>query len=161
MAHSEPTPNARLDALRARFNARAAGWWRVAADRGQLEQVAFCSDDRMSAEVFDGFAAATRVVPLRATDLGIVRAAITGRVAVSRLSESSAESGSGLWMRKFEATHSVAVPVFDENAAVVRVVSLALGDDGGDDATVSQAILDAATSWFDATTGPTEPMPRQ
>src|SRR4051812_21966330 len=106
-----PTPQDRLDSLRERFCARAAGWWRVAGDR--LEQVAFSADADMPGEVARGFAGATRSVPMDRGDLGIVRAAATGEPAVSRVDDLPADSGSGLWLRRFGATRSVAVPVRD------------------------------------------------
>ena len=143
------SPKSRLEALRTRFHARAAGWWRISADRSQLLQVAFCADATMPADVSASFANATRVVSVEATDLGIVKAAISGLVAVSRLNDLSPDAGSGLWLRRFEAERSVAVPVFDEESEVVGVVSLALGD-RHDDLTVSLAILETAAEWRDA-----------
>src|SRR6185437_2196304 len=92
-----PTPHALLAALRGRFHARAAGWWRVAGDR--LEQVAFSAAADMPGDVAREFAGSTRSVPLARADLGIVKAAVTCEVAVSRADELPADSGSGLWLR--------------------------------------------------------------
>src|SRR2546421_605808 len=133
-----PTPHDRLDALRVRFHARAAGWWRVAGDR--LEQVAFCAAADMPDSVVRDFARAALSVPLSAGDLGIVRAANRGEPAVSRASELPADTGSGLWLGRFGAIRSVAVPVCEASGSVVRVVSLALAGATPEDADVAEAI---------------------
>ena len=100
----------------------------------------------MPIEVASTFAENTRNVSLDAKDLGIVKAALTGRVAVSLLEELPADSGSGLWLRRFEASCSVAVPIVDDESCEIAVVSLALAD-RGDDAVVSRAIRETASSW--------------
>ena len=137
----------RLEALRARFNARAAGWWRVAADSRELKLVAFAAAADMPVEVSSGFAETTRSVSLQAVELGIVKAAISKAVSVSRLSEISPESGSGLWLRRFEAVRSVAVPIRDDRGNTRDVVSLALAELSPDDESVSRVILETASSW--------------
>jgi hypothetical protein len=145
MTDPGPTPHDRLEALRGRFLARAAGWWRVNGDR--LEQVAFSAAADMPVEVARGFAEATVSVPLGRSDLGIVRALEAGAPAVSRASELPADSGSGLWLRRFGAVRSVAVPVRDASGTVVRVVSLALAEESPDDNLVAGAIAAEAASW--------------
>ncbi len=136
----DPAPHDLLDALRRRFDARAAGWWRTAADR--LEQVAFAADANLDDDVARGFAEATRSVPLDQGDLGIVRAAVTGKPAVSRTVDHPAESGSGLWLRRFGASRSIAVPVGDG-----WVVSLAMAGDLPDDESIASAIRNEAERW--------------
>ena len=143
-----PTPHDRLDALRGRFRARAAGCWRVDGDR--LEQVAFSAADDLPGEVARGFAGATRSVSLDEAGLGIVRAARSGVPVVSRAEDLPAGSGSGLWLRRFAATLSVAVPVNDASGAVAPGSSrLALngGDADADDAAVAEAIRAEAGAW--------------
>ena len=142
MRDAGPTPLKCLDALRVRFGARAAGWWRVDGDR--LEQVAFSAAADMPEDVSVGFAGATRSVPMGHGDLGIVRAAATGTPAVSRASELPADSGSGLWLRRFGAARSVAVPVPRGNG---WVVSMALASETPDDASVAAAIRSEAEGW--------------
>lgn len=144
-----PTPHERLDALRGRFRARAAGWWRVDAEGDRLEQVAFAADVDLPEDVAVGFAGATRSVAMDEANLGIVRAARSGVPVVSRADALPGESGSGLWLRRFGATRSVAVPVVDGSGAVARVVSLALNgnEDGDGDAAIVAAILAEAETW--------------
>jgi hypothetical protein len=115
----------RLAALRARVVGRAAGAWRVEA--GRLEQVAFDPAPDLTPEVAEGFAQATRSVELARGDLGIVRAAVSGRVVVSLASGLPADRGSGYWLRAFGASRSVAVPIAGEDGEVSLVVSVALG----------------------------------
>jgi hypothetical protein len=115
----------RIASLRVRLNARAAGWWRVEGDHVVL--VAFDAAPDMPAEVSIGFVSATTTVSLARLDLGVVRAAVTNQVAVSRLDELPADTGSGLWLRRFGASRSVAVPTPD------GVVSVALGAEPEDE----------------------------
>ena len=137
----------RLEALRARLNARAAGWWRVVGDSGKLKLVAFSAAADMPGEVSSGFVETTRSVSLQAVELGIVKAAISCEVSVSRLSEISPEAGSGLWLRRFKAVRSVAVPILDDRGGTSDVVSLALANFSPDDESISRMILETATSW--------------
>ena len=146
MERDPDSPKSRLDDLRSRFHARAAGCWRVSPDRSALEQVAFSAHELMTAEVSEGFASATRLVPFHAAELGIVNAATSGQVTVSRLAEISPDSGSGLWLRRFEATRSVAVPLIDDSG-LIGVVSIALSDPDPDDQEVARAIREAVTTW--------------
>lgn len=136
-----------LAGLRARVEARAAGWWRVAGDR--LEQVAFLTAEDMPAEVTREFARATRSVHIEQASLGIVGAARTGQVTVSRVDELPADSGSGHWLRRFAAARSVAVPVRDRSGALVRVVSVALVGSSADDALIARIISDEASCWVE------------
>ena len=131
--------------LRARLNARAAGWWRLAEDT--LELVAFAPADDMPETVAEGFAQATASVPLAATGLGIVRAVLSGGPAVSRIDELSADGGSGFWLRRFGAVRTIAVPARDAAGTIVRVVSVALADDQPVDQAVATLIRVAAETW--------------
>ena len=125
--------------------ARAAGWWRVRGDR--LEQVAFAAAADMPAEVARGFAEATRSVPLSLSALGIVKAAVGARVVVSRAAGLPPDHGSGLWLRRFTAARSVAVPVSDDTGAVRRVVSVALHEASPADAELAEFVRQAAAAW--------------
>ncbi len=138
MNDSGPNPTDRLNTLLHHVRARAAGWWNVVADR--LELVAFSAAEDLPGEVARGFAEATRSVPISAANLGIVRAARSGQTAVSRTEALPPDSGSGLWLRRFGADRSVAVPIFDGSGTVVMVVSLALSG-REDDASVEAEIL--------------------
>ncbi len=147
MDRDQGFPHTRLEALRARINARAAGWWRVSIDFRELKLIAFSAAADMPVEVSSGFAETTRSVSLRAVELGIVKAAISRKVSVSRLSEISTEAGSGLWLARFEAVRSVAVPIRYDRGNTRGVVSLALAEFSPDDEWVSRMILETATSW--------------
>ena len=114
-----------LAALRSRLSARAAGIWEVSGDR--LEQVAFDAALDMPSEVANRFADATRSVDLARLDLGIVKAAATGRVVVSVADDLPADTGSGYWLRAFGATRSVAAPIVGPGGHITLVVSVALG----------------------------------
>lgn len=61
---------------------REAGYWR--ADGARLVQVAFVPGEGLDPDVAREFAEATQSVPLSETGLGIVAAATSGEVAVSR-----------------------------------------------------------------------------
>lgn len=147
MNPSRPARDDILGALRDRLDARAAGWWRRVGER--LEGVAFVRAADLPESVARDFSGATRSVPLTQTDLGIVRAAVTGRPTVSRAEDGRPDSGSSLWLRRFGAERSVAVPVPDDSGAVVGVVSVALSDSKGDDEAIAAAVAAAARGWSD------------
>lgn len=99
-----------------------------------MAQVAFVAAADLPAEVASSFAEATQAVPFSRSNLGIVQAATTAAVAVSRVADLPAEAGSGRWLRAFEAERSVAVPLLDPSGVVAAVLSVALdaappGDD--------------------------------
>jgi hypothetical protein len=145
MSEDPSPPSAQLEALRAALGARAAGWWRVTDDR--LNLVAFAPAPDLPAEVAHGFAEAARSVPITPSRLGIVRAALDGSPVVSRAAELPPEEGSGLWLRRFGAGRSVAVPVRDRSGAVAWVVSVALADTPPPDDAVDRSVADAAATW--------------
>jgi DNA-binding IclR family transcriptional regulator len=116
--------DAALDALLAALGGRATGLWRLGP--GGLRLAAFRAAADMPPEVRDGFADATRLVPLDRPDLSIVRAAVEGRPVVARAAEWDAAAGSGYWLRAFGAERSVAVPLRDLDGRVVAVLSIAL-----------------------------------
>src|SRR5262245_14200077 len=97
--------------LRLDLEARAAGYWWHAGD--WLEQVAFVASPAIGADVVARFAEATRSVALSRTELGIVRAALSGEPTVSRVEDLPEDDGSGYWLRAFGAVRSVAVPLKD------------------------------------------------
>ncbi len=127
------------------LSARAAGVWRVEGDR--LVQVAFVAGDGLAEEVARAFAEATRSVPRTQGDLGIVRAATLGVVTASRSAELPAETGSGLWLRAFGASRSVAVPLLDAGGSVYAVVSVALAESPLDDRAVADRIRSGSPGW--------------
>ncbi len=128
----------RLADLARALSARAAGVWRVEGDR--LVQVAFVAGEGLAEEVARAFAEATRSVSRAEGDLGIVRAANLGVVTASRTAELPAESGSGLWLRAFGASRSVAVPLLDARGSVHAIVSVALAESPLDDQAVADRI---------------------
>jgi hypothetical protein len=93
---------------------------------GHLVLEAFAASNDLPAPVTTGFAEATRSVALAFTDLGIVRAAVTGQTAVSRASELPPDTGSGRWLRAFDAEVSIAAPLLDSAGRVLAVLSVAL-----------------------------------
>lgn len=125
------------DLLRA-LGARAAGLWTVHGE--SLVQAAFAACPEMPADVARTFAESTRNVPLLDQSLGIVAAAMTGDVRVSRVAELAAETGSGRWLRAFGAERSVAVPLRGARGAVVAVLSVALGRGAASDASVAEHV---------------------
>ncbi len=112
-----------IEQLGQALGARAAGLWTVG--EGGLLQVAFWAAPDLSREVADGFALATQRVSLDQVTLGIVRAALDGLPFVSIARDLPPESGSGLWLRRFGADRSVAVPLH-RDSLVIGVVSVAL-----------------------------------
>lgn len=150
MTSHEPTSVDRLEAFRAEIGARAAGWWRL-RDEG-LELVAFAAVRDILSSVALEFMLATHRVALSQTAMGIVKAAVEGVVVVSRVEELPPDAGSGLWLRRFGAARSVAVPVSVTEGGVRRIVSVALGGSPPDDAEVASAIRQAAASWPEAAT---------
>jgi hypothetical protein len=108
VAMSGPVERA-LDELIARHDGRAAGLWR--RDGDALRQVAFRPAPDLPDGVRDGFAAATLRVPLSATDLSIVQAAVAGRPVLAIASALPPDAGSGRWLRAFGAACSLAVPL--------------------------------------------------
>ena len=145
MSLSQAEPNALLSALRETLNARAAGWWRVAD--GRLEQVAFVAASDMPVGVSHGFAEATRSVGLDQSDLSIVQAATTGLLTAFKAEERPAGTGSGLWLRRFGAGVSVAVPIRGLDGEVAWVVSVALEDGQSDPRAVGAVIGESAADW--------------
>ena len=116
----------RVFGLCAALGACAAGYWRLDAEAKRLVQVVFVPGDALDPLVGREFAAVTAEVFLSQTSLGIVVAAITGRLAVSRVEDLPGSSGSGRWLRAFGASRSVAVPVDDMSGSIRGVVSVAL-----------------------------------
>lgn len=115
------SPREAVRSLLIDLGARAAGCWRVEGDR--LVQAAFVGAENLPVEVAREFATATSSVPLDRIELGIVRACVEGVVAVSIAAELPPDVGSGLWLRRFGAERSVAVPI--EGSGGVVSVALA------------------------------------
>jgi hypothetical protein len=131
----------------ARLGARAAGYWRIDRQADRLLQVAFAAGEGLDPEVARRFAAGTVSVPLDQSGLGIVAAAVTGRPAISLVESLPEESGSGKWLRSFDASRSVAVPIRGPDGGVLGVFSVALSwANPLDDQAVIERILDSAGS---------------
>lgn len=106
------------------LDGRAIGLWRIEADG--LVQVCFDAPS-IDPGAARRFAEATRSLELDRLNLGIVKAASTGKVTVSLVAELPAESGSGYWLRAFGAERSVAVPLEVNEGTIGWVFSIALG----------------------------------
>lgn len=129
-----------VEGLLRTLDARAAGCWRAEADR--LVQEAFVGAVDLPEEVAREFASATEVVSLDRIELGIVRAAVERAPVVSVAAELPAEVGSGLWLRRFGAARSVAVPLVDVREAIFGVLAVAIPPSATTDDEVVQIIRD-------------------
>ncbi len=107
--------------VREALGAQAAGWWTL--DAGLLTLRAFDPGPTFPDNCVEPFTEAARVVPVDRVELGVARAA-AGTSARSVAVELPNDVGSGYWLRRFGATHSVAVPVRAADGRVVAVVSM-------------------------------------
>lgn len=99
-----------LDEYLAATNSRAVGLWRLAGD--ELHVIGFRGHPTMPEDVVEGFAAATEVVTLQQTGLGIVKAAVSQQPTVALLATSGGTlAGSASWLERFESVQSLAVPI--------------------------------------------------
>lgn len=105
------------------LDARAVGVWSVVGDRLEIDR--FWPAPDLPDVVAREFVDATRSVGLAETGLGIVAAVVDRRPRVSVAASLPEGSGSGLWLRRFGASRSLAVPVL-RGGEVVGVVSAAL-----------------------------------
>ena len=123
-----------LDDLLAATGARATGLWTVNED--ELRQIGFRAVNDMADIVKREFADATLNVPLSQQGLGIVKAALFKAPAVASVEDSSGELGaSALWLRRFGATQSLALPIVSQQQVVgVLAISTArlLAPEGDD-----------------------------
>ena len=113
------------------LGARAAGLWRV--EGAELVLTEFWASSDLGPGVAEAFRAATTRVPLSRTELGIVAAAIDGTPTVINAGEQPEAGGSGMWLRRFAAGRSIAVPGI-VGGAVVGVASVATNDADIDEA---------------------------
>jgi GAF domain-containing protein len=91
--------------------ARAVGCWRH--ENGILALAGFLAVDDMPQRIQTEFLAATRAVPLSATQYGIAQAVAAKGPAVNHRSEAAtATAGSPGWLARLEAASSLAVPLF-------------------------------------------------
>lgn len=112
-----------LAALGQGVRARAAGLWRV--DGHRLVQVEFWGAPDLASEVGREFATATREVPLERVDLGIVGAAVSASPCISIRADLPPDAGSAVWLGRFGADRSIAVP-WSVDGEVVAVASVAI-----------------------------------
>jgi hypothetical protein len=96
----------------------AAGIWELAGL--DLVQAEFWSSGVLDPDVAIEFAAATKRVSLDRVELGIVAAMRSGGPFVSIAANLDPKRGSGLWLRRFRADCSLAVP-FRQTVASVAV----------------------------------------
>ncbi|MFN0195986.1 MAG: GAF domain-containing protein [Planctomycetaceae bacterium] len=141
------TVQAALDRLLTMTGARAAGIWRVEHDF--LVQVVFRAVDEMPAEVREGFRAATRQLPLTRTDLGIVKAAVTGHPTPAVLPEKTGDvtigdlGGSATWLERFACRQSLAVPIY-RNRELLGVIAISTPERFGEASRTWAFLIDLA-----------------
>lgn len=148
MSTPEVSPEAIVSAVLTELGARAAGLWKL--EGNHLTQVVFIPGAGLTEDVAREFAQATERVSLDQRGLGIVVAATRGEIAVSRASELPENSGSRLWLHRFNASRSVAVPLLGPTGAVVGVISVALATDPRDDLAVAEHLRGAARAWSES-----------
>lgn len=102
---------AALDRLLAITGARATGLWKASGDA--LTQVGFRTVADMPTEVREGFRDVTQRLPLARTDLGVVKAAVSGEPVPAYLEAGSGDlAGSASWLARFTCHQSLAVPIY-------------------------------------------------
>jgi hypothetical protein len=72
-------------------------------------------------------------------DLSIVQAVVEGRTVIAEAQALDSSAGSGHWLRRFDASRSVAVPHKNEAGVVVGVLSVAV-EQSSDPAKVESSI---------------------
>ncbi|MEX1231089.1 MAG: GAF domain-containing protein [Planctomycetaceae bacterium] len=108
---SKAAVDAALDRLLSITHSRATGLWRATDEF--LIQVAFRAVPDMPADVREEFRRITTQLPLAQTDLGVVKAAVTGQpVAAYRTVKAGGLSGSATWLERFACRQSLAVPIY-------------------------------------------------
>lgn len=112
-----------LDLLLAATGGNAIGMWRRVGDA--LRVLGFRRVAEFPDDVAVEFAAATEVVSLEKTGLGIVHATLTQQPAVALLpSQGGRLPGSGGWLERFGSVQSLSVPVLkDEEVIAVLALS--------------------------------------
>ena len=98
------------------------------------------TDPGLDPEAAAAFAEATRAVPLSRTDLGIVRAAGSGRRLRRHRRRPARRPRLRLLAPRVRAARSVSVPLVDAEGRVVSVLSVALPGPAPDDRAVIDAI---------------------
>lgn len=119
-----------LAAVSQLLGARVAGNWR--REDAELVLTDFWSAPDLDRRVAEEFRNATLRVPISQSDLGIVGAALDARPRVSIASELPPANGSGMWLRRFGADRSVAVPHVMGGVAV-EVAAVALRGSSDDE----------------------------
>jgi hypothetical protein len=127
--------------VHAKAAARATGSWSYRDNQLTLEFFMACPE--MKPEVATGFPQATAYVPVTDTGLGIVLAARTRQTTEYRALDLPPDSGSGYWIRAFEADRSVAVPQFDATGQLIRILSVAVTGLETPEAYYEQIVLEA------------------
>jgi hypothetical protein len=131
-----------LDAYLVATNSRAVGWWRQMDD--ELQVIGFRGHPTMPEDVVQGFAAATRVVNLQQTGLGIVKAAVSQQPTVALLASSGGTlAGSATWLERFASVQSLAVPII-HGSRVRGVLALSTAYPFGPDHTSWQLTMQLA-----------------
>ncbi len=140
--------NTALDRLLKSTGARAVGLWRI--EQNYLVQVGFRTAHDMPSDVREGFRAATRQLPLSRTDLGVVKAAVSGHPTPARLSENASDeksgdlSGSATWLERFACQQSLAVPIY-RNQQLRGVIAISTPETFGEQSRTWIFLVDLAT----------------
>ncbi len=89
---------------------RAIGLWQQQAN--QLRQLAFVASSDMPFSVQTAFCAATALVPISATNLGIVAAHIATKPVLALAQDLTGPlDGSANWLVRFQSASSISIPV--------------------------------------------------
>lgn len=130
------------------LNARAAGLWQVYPK--DLVQIEFWSAPDLSLEVASSFSKATQQVDRSRVELGIVGAVLAAHPRVSVAQDLHADSGSGYWLRQFDADRSIAVPLVREGEPIA-VASVAIR--GSEDDRTIALVTEFLESWAEGAEG--------
>lgn len=107
--HAGASVSDALQQVLASLNLRAIGLWRVVDS--ELQQCGYVASSDMAPSVASEFRAATRIVPLSAGTLAIVRSVLDKRPIAARDDDGPQLAGSASWLRRFGARQSLSCPV--------------------------------------------------
>jgi hypothetical protein len=126
------------------LGASAAGLWRIDGER--LVQVAFAASTELDEAVARDFEEATRSISLDRTNLGVVIAVRSGKIVPLHSGEIPDDAGSGLWLNRFRAARSVAMPIADAEGKIIGGLAASFASMTPDDQTVGSRLRELASA---------------